>query len=171
MQGSVAADTIDAVGSPGVFELYERAVLFASFAELRGKLRAAIAAFPDLRPRLTPSVDAANARAHLPGPAYFYYTGCCITGSPVSRARDDLNSSGRLVTRLLSLWGVNGALLSAFPHRLRRDRDDTGPKVRSDWRLGVRRAPPGEQLRGDVKRVRAANEGGPQRLLKDDGRS
>lgn len=76
VQGSVAADTIDAVGSPGVFEIYERAVKFSSFGELRDKLKAAISTFPDLLPRLTPSLEAASARAHLPGQAFFYYTGC-----------------------------------------------------------------------------------------------
>lgn len=89
---------------PNRLELYERQIRFDSFEVLLSRLEEACSAFPALEPRLAPLKQAVARRVDLQGPAYLYYTGCCVSGSPESRAADDLQVRNSMVTNLLSLW-------------------------------------------------------------------
>lgn len=100
-------EKIEGSDSGGVFQLYERRVRFSSFADLKGKLEAAIAAYPALVPRLTPTLLEVSKRLGQNGPAFLYYTGCSVASSPETRAADDDKvTRGRMLVNLLSLWDV-----------------------------------------------------------------
>lgn len=99
-------DSAKVPDKPNRLELYERQVRFADFQVLSRRLEEACSAFPALEPRLAPLKDAVAGRIDRPGPAFLYYTGCCISGSPESRATDDFKTTGRLVSNLLSFWSI-----------------------------------------------------------------
>lgn len=109
--GSVHRDAIDKAprgGSRDAFQLYERAVEFASYSELLKRLEEAAAAYPDRAPRLSPTMEAVRARVNRSGPAFLYYSGCTVAGSAATRAEDDMKiDGGRLVTNLLKHWNVS----------------------------------------------------------------
>lgn len=96
------------VARPGVLEHYTRQVRFASFSVMLSKLQEAATALPRYEPRLRPIIVEATRRQNRPGPAFLYYDGCCISGTPASRARNDAGSSdrGRLFCALLDLWRI-----------------------------------------------------------------
>lgn len=92
--------------TPGVLKHYERQVPFLDADTLLARLQEASEKYPALEPRLRPLGHAVRERLGQAGPVYLYYSGCTISGSPTSRASDDLDMSGSLVTNLLSLWDV-----------------------------------------------------------------
>lgn len=102
----LSPDTIDEIGSSGVFELYDRAIEFASFAEFADKLDAAVQAYPALEPRLSAPIAAVGQRSAESGPAWLYYTGCSVQTSAESRAQNDFDVSETLFTNLVKVCAV-----------------------------------------------------------------
>lgn len=120
-------DSIPANQTPGILHLYEHQVQFADFGTLLTRLEEASLAFPALEPRLSVMKGEVRTRLGQAGPAYLYYTGCTISGSPESRASNDLKVTGSLVTNMLSFWNVDkvsvfqvnlpGEYIDAFEYR------------------------------------------------------
>lgn len=51
-------------------------------------------------------LDDVELRVGRPGPAILYYTGCCVSGSPGTRATDGFKVSGTMFTSLAKHWKV-----------------------------------------------------------------
>lgn len=90
----------------GRFDLYERQLGFPDSATLLRRLQDAAAHFPAFRPRLHVLERAVMARMDIPGPAYLYYAGCSVSGTPESRASNDFQQGLSFYKQLVRFWGV-----------------------------------------------------------------
>lgn len=105
---TVDADKLDEApaGEPQSLVWYEPAVKFDSYKALLDCLDEAMAVFPALIPRLTPTRDRVATCLHEPGPARLFYQGCTVAGALMSRAADDPGGEQRMISSLLKFWDI-----------------------------------------------------------------